>query len=144
MKGNKLPADLFTIYNKCFACGKDNPIGLKLKFYQEGELAKAEFTPGELYQGWPGIVHGGILCTILDEAMGYAVIFNGIWSYVTARAEMRFRNQARIGEPLIITGSVDKKAKRLIWTSATIVRQDGTSIAESTAVMFKTGDKFFP
>lgn len=144
MEGNKLPTDLSGIYTKCFACGKDNPIGLKLKFYQEGELAKAEFTPGELYQGWPGIVHGGILCTILDEAMGYAVIFNGIWSYVTARAETRFRNQARVGEPLIITGSVDRKAKRQIWTSATIVRQDGTSVAESTAVMFETGDEFLP
>ena len=136
--------DIAETYTKCFACGKDNPIGLKLKFRKEGELVKAEFTPGELYQGWPGIVHGGILCTILDEAMGYAIIYNGVLSYVTAKSEVRFRNQARVGEPLIVTGSVDKKAKNLIWTSASIARQNGTRVAEGTAIMFDTGSEFLP
>ena len=139
-----MPFDLSTTYNKCFACGKDNPIGLKLKFRQEENLARAEYTPSEFHQGWPGIVHGGILCTILDEAMSYAIVFNGISSNVTASAEMRFRNQARIGELLVITGSIDKKARNLIWTSATISREDDTIIAEGTAIMFNTRNESQP
>ena len=45
----------------CFACGQENPIGLKLRFTWDGQTAHAEFTPTELHQGWWGIVHGGII-----------------------------------------------------------------------------------
>lgn len=139
------PADLGELYTKCFACGKENPIGLKLNFHKEGEMVKAEFSLGELYQGWPGIIHGGILCTVLDEAMGYALVFEGILSYVTARTEMRFRNQVRSEEPLIVTGRIDKRARNLIWTSANIARKKvGTILTEGKAVMFDTGEQFTP
>ena len=57
----------------CFGCGRDNTIGLKLDFHQEGESVRAEFIPGEMYQGWPGVVHGGLICTMLDEVIGYVV-----------------------------------------------------------------------
>jgi hypothetical protein len=56
----------------CFACGKDNPVGLKLKIVKDGDEARGEFTVSEFYQGWRGYVHGGIIFTILDEAMAYA------------------------------------------------------------------------
>ncbi len=136
---NIITEDFYERYNKCFACGKDNPFGLKLRFHPEGDLAKAEFTPQELYQGWNSIVHGGILFTILDEAMSYALIFNGILNYVTAKAEVRFRNPGRIGEPMAIVGKVDKHARNLWWTSGNITRADGTVIAESNGLMYDTG-----
>ncbi|MFC1962064.1 PaaI family thioesterase, partial [Chloroflexota bacterium] len=53
----------------CFGCGQNNPIGLKLKFKKDGDGVRTEFTPGESYQGWPGMVHGGIIGCLLDEAM---------------------------------------------------------------------------
>ena len=56
----------------CFACGKDNPVGLKLKIVKDGDEARGEFIVSEFYQGWRGYVHGGIIFTILDEAMAYA------------------------------------------------------------------------
>ncbi|MCD6359031.1 MAG: PaaI family thioesterase, partial [Dehalococcoidia bacterium] len=97
------------------------------------------------YQGWPGIIHGGILCTVLDEAMGYALVFEGVLSYVTAKAEMRFRKQVGIGEPLVVTGTIDKRARNLIWTSAHITRKgDNSTLTEAKAVMFDTGKIFTP
>ena len=145
IENNELPADLSELYTKCFACGKENPIGLKLSFRKEGKIVKAEFILSELYQGWPGIIHGGILCTVLDEAMGYALVFEGILSYVTARAEMRFKDQVRSQDPLIVTGKIDKMARNLIWTSAHIARkEDGTILTEGKAVMFDTGEQFTP
>ena len=48
-------------FEKCFACGQANPIGLKLRFEQAGKTAQADFTPSKLHQGWSGIVHGGII-----------------------------------------------------------------------------------
>ena len=139
---NIITKDFYEKYNKCFACGKDNPFGLKLRFYPEGDLAKAEFTPGELYQGWTEIVHGGILFTMLDEAMSYVIMFNGILNYVTAKAEIRFRNPGIVGQPVTIIGRVDKHARNLWWTSASIFRPDGTVIAESNGLMYDTGNEF--
>ena len=57
----------------CFVCGKDNPIGLKLRFDWDGKTARAEFTPTELYQGWQGVVHGGIIAVMLDEVAAWAI-----------------------------------------------------------------------
>ena len=54
---------------------------------------------------------------------------------ITARAEVRFRRPARIGEPLAISATVTSKAKKLLRPSATISRQDGTVVAEGAAVM---------
>ena len=65
-------------YSMCFGCGQNNPIGLKLTFKWDGKTAKAEFTPNEFYQSWSGIVHGGIIICLLDEAMGYAALFEGM------------------------------------------------------------------
>ena len=68
---NKLPAN--QIYKNCYGCGIENPIGLKLLFREEEGKAKAEFVPEKYHQGWPEVVHGGLICALLDEAMGYAI-----------------------------------------------------------------------
>ncbi|MBI2830697.1 MAG: PaaI family thioesterase [Chloroflexi bacterium] len=118
--------------DKCFGCGPNNPIGLKLKFEWDGKTARAEFTPGEVYQGWAGIVHGGILSVMLDEAMAYAAFFEGLPS-VTAEAKVKLKLPAKVGEPLVISASVTKKTRRLIESTATICLKDGTLVAEGSA-----------
>jgi len=122
-------------YSLCFGCGQDNPIGLKLNFKWDGKIARAEFTPTELYQGWSGLVHGGIIICILDEAMTYAAKFEGM-TCVTARIQAKLRHLALIGEPLIITSSVTKKTRKLVETKADISLTDGTPVAEGTATQF--------
>ena len=122
-------------YSMCFGCGQDNPIGLKLNFKRDDKTARAEFTPTKFYQGWSGVVHGGIIATILDEAMGYAVRFEGV-SCVTARMQVKLRRPALIGEPLIITSSITNKTAKLIETKANISLKDGTPVAEGRATQF--------
>src|ERR1700690_1704741 len=56
--------------NLCFACGPDNPHGMHLKFTQEGNRFVCNFRLGKRYTGPPGHCHGGIIATILDDAMG--------------------------------------------------------------------------
>jgi len=118
----------------CFACGKDNPVGLKLKFVKDGDEARGEFTISELYQGWRGYVHGGIISTILDEAMAYTY-FPQIKG-VTARTEIRIRQPVPIGVPLLATGRLVKKTRKLLTAAATITLKDGTVVAESTAQVY--------
>jgi len=125
---------------RCFGCGQENPIGLKLHFRREGNKVEAEFTPTELYQGYPSYLHGGIIFTILDEAMGWAMYSLGILA-VTARAEVKFKRPALIGEPLLINATVTERTKRLLRTRATITRKDGTLVAEGAALMYVAGEE---
>jgi uncharacterized protein (TIGR00369 family) len=121
--------------DKCFACGSQNPIGLKLKFGWDGKEVRAKFTPGEYHQGWAGLVHGGIISCLLDEAMSYAALYSGVHS-LTARMQTRFKRPLLIDEPLTVTGSVTRKTRRLVETKAELRLADGTLVAESTATMF--------
>ena len=127
-------------YSMCFGCGEDNPIGLKLSFQRDGKAVKAEFTPGKLHQGWADVVHGGILHSILDEAVSYAAIFEGLFC-ITAKMETRLKRPAIIGEPLIITAATTRKTSRLVEAEAKISAKDGTLIAESSATLFVISKK---
>ena len=122
-------------YSQCFGCGQDNPIGLKLSFQWDGKTARAEFTPTEFYQGWSGLVHSGIIICMLDEAMSWVALFEGM-NCITAKMQVKLRRLTSIGEPLIITGSITKKTRKLVATKAVISLKDGTPIAEATATHF--------
>ena len=121
----------------CFACGRDNPIGLKLQFRKEGNEATSEITVGELYEGWQGVVHGGIVCTILDEAMAYTYFPET--KGVTAKAEFRFKQPAPVGVPLVVTARLVKRTRKILTTQASIALKDGTLIAECTAQAYVIG-----
>jgi len=122
-------------FNMCFVCGQKNPIGLKLNFDWDGKTARAEFTPDKFYQGWSGLVHGGIISCLLDEAMSYAALFEGV-NTITAKMQARFKRPAQIDEHLTITASITKKTRRLVEAKAEISLKDGTPVADSMATMF--------
>ncbi len=119
----------------CFACGQNNPIGLKLNFRREGSGARADFTPGEHFQGWPGLVHGGITVLLLDEAMTYAVLFAGL-NAVTAKIEAKIKKPVGVNEPLTVTATVLRKTRKIVETSAMVTMQDGSTVAEANATHF--------
>jgi uncharacterized protein (TIGR00369 family) len=131
----KLSVDINKDFDMCFACGQKNPVGLKLKFAREGKGVRAEFTPGELHQGWSGVVHGGIIGCILDEAMSYASLAAGVNS-LTARMQTRFKRPLQTGQPVVITAHVNKQTRKLIEVEAEMHLVDGTPVADSTATMF--------
>jgi acyl-coenzyme A thioesterase PaaI-like protein len=120
-------------WNKCFGCGEGNPGGLQLKFKWDGKQSVAEFTPQESHQGWPGVVHGGLIATMLDEAAGWSALEKGI-DMVTARMEVLFRNPARIGVPLIISGTITRENTKRFEAYSDIRTKDGTVIAECNSV----------
>ena len=129
------PAMMTKDLNMCFGCGKGNPIGLKLSFTWNGETARAEFTPERTHQGWAGLMHGGLVQALLDEAMSYAAHFSG-FHCVTAEMQSRLKRPAAIGETLVLTSSITGKNRKLVRTTATITLRDGTPVAEGTATHF--------
>jgi HAD superfamily hydrolase (TIGR01509 family) len=120
----------------CFACGQENPIGLKLKLVHDGEKVSAEFTAGEFHQGWNNAIHGGILYTILDEVTAYAMLCHGIEFGVTARSEIRFKQVAPINEPIQAFAWVTKLTKRLVETKGVLALKDDTVIVEGDFLFY--------
>jgi acyl-coenzyme A thioesterase PaaI-like protein len=121
----------------CFGCGDDNPIGLRLRFAPSGEGVKASFIPGADHQGFHDVVHGGIISTVLDEAMAWATAYAGVWA-VTGEMRVRFRQPLRIGDPTIVTARVVATRGRLVTTAAELVSEhDRSPIATASATFLR-------
>jgi acyl-coenzyme A thioesterase PaaI-like protein len=120
----------------CFACGLTNSIGLKLRFYETGPgEVTAECTVPERYQGYPGVVHGGIVTAMLDEISGRAHLNGDPPRFMyTAKLEIRFRNNVPIGKPLRIVGRVGKSKSRTATSLGMIYGPDGDLLAEAKAL----------
>ena len=127
---------------KCFGCGKANPIGLKLKFTwnEKTKTTRAEFTPGDNLQGWPGYLHGGITACVLDEAMGRVAMFAGT-DNITAKMQVRYRQMIPLGKTYLVSCTIAKQTSRLIETTAVFAGQDGTVFAEGTSTQFIVGKR---
>ncbi len=116
----------------CFVCGVENPIGLKVVFEEEGKQVWAKFTPREEHQGFPGILHGGLTGTLLDEAMGRCLMVGGEERWMlSAKLEVRYRKPIPIGEPLTVMGEVVQDRGRLIETRGEIRLSDGRLAAQA-------------
>jgi uncharacterized protein (TIGR00369 family) len=122
----------------CFVCGENNPNGLRLSFEidKEKQTLKTTFVASPTFQGWDGIVHGGILSTLLDEAMAKLVYELGFQA-VTASIEIKFKKPAPILEPLLVFGEVTEVSKRLIRAKAHIAKEDGTILAVGISTFMK-------
>ena len=118
----------------CFACGEANPIGLHLDFDFVGETFTTKKIVPREYQSYTGIVHGGIITTMLDEAMG-GYLYESGEKAVTARLDVRYRKPTPVGEELTITGWIESRKGSFVNMKSTIALPDGTITAEGTAKM---------
>ncbi len=118
----------------CFGCGKNNPIGLKLEFDldEENLTVEGRFMPKTEHEGYRGIMHGGLVATLLDEAMVKLVWDMGI-SAVTASLEVRLLKPVPVRRELTIRGRVDSQQGRIIYTSAEVEDSDGNVLARGKA-----------
>jgi len=123
---------------KCFVCGENNPDGLRLNFEidKERQTLKTTFIASPVFQGYDGVVHGGIIGTLLDEAMAKLSYELG-YNTVTASLEIRFKKPAPILEPLHVYGEIAEVTKRLIRAKARVIKEDGTILAEGKSTLIK-------
>ena len=99
----------------CFACGSQNPFGLKLSFEEKDDTYISHFTGQPQHQGYDGIMHGGIVSTLLDEIMARYLYAKGM-NAVTARLEVRYVKPTPIGVPLLIKGHIVRQKGRIYET----------------------------
>ena len=119
--------------NGCVVCGQDNPYGLRIQYVlgRDGAVT-ADWRPTESWEGFEGIVHGGIISTVLDEAMSKAVAAMN-YEALTGELRVRFRHHVAAGETLRIRGWVVEKAKRLVRAEAVLTAADGSERAHAWA-----------
>ena len=122
-----------TPQSSCFACGPDNPHGLRLRFAtgETGESVTA-WVPEAFTEGFRGIVHGGVVSTVLDEAMSKAVAAAGLPA-LTAELRVRLRRHVAPRCTVWVRGWIMSQTGRLIKTEATLTDAEGTELAHAWA-----------
>lgn len=118
-------------YPGCFVCGEKNEQGLKARFFYENGEAHTDIIADNRFEGNKGIYHGGIVSTILDEAMIKAILADDKFA-VTAEITVRFHLPINVGDKLRISGKVIEKKGRIYFTEAKAVRK-GTEIVASAS-----------
>jgi uncharacterized protein (TIGR00369 family) len=118
-----------TAQNRCFGCGQANPGGLRLEFLlaSDGSVV-CTTTVSDLFEGHPGFLHGGVIATLLDEAMSKAVRATGITA-MTRHLEIDYRRPVPSGAAIRIQGHVDRSEGRKHWVEAQILDSKGTGLA---------------
>ncbi len=118
----------------CMVCGRDNPAGLHLSLFVETEtsVVQVRYTPLPQHIGFQGIVHGGVISTVIDEAMVWAATWAGKRFCLCGELSVRFRSPARIGRPLLCRASVETARSRLVQTLAELTDEAGNLVAEAT------------
>ena len=121
----------------CFVCGIENPAGLKLRFYCTGPgEVTAEYTVPSQYQGYPGVVHGGIVAAMLDEVTGRSYMEEGEQRFkFTAKLEIHYRKNVPVEQPLRLVGKAGSRRGRVTTASGAIYDMKGTLLASAEAVL---------
>ncbi len=123
----------------CFVCGIENPFGLGMEFYTTApDEVTSWYTVPRRFEGYPGVVHGGIVASLVDEVVGRVHMGdepqNARFMY-TARLTVQYRNPVPVETPLRIVGHAVKRKKRTATSKAEIYAPDGTLLAEAQAIL---------
>lgn len=139
-KGKLLPNS-----RTCFICGVENPVGLKLKFYMtEPDVVETEYTAPAHFESYPGVLHGGIIASILDETSGRAFgpEEENTRFMFTAKLEVTYRKPVPIGKPLRIVGkAVRDKGRSAEGWAGIYDAESGDLLAEGSTILVNVPDE---
>lgn len=123
----------------CIICGMDNELGVKAQFYNaEDDSVLSKFQFREVHQSYPGRVHGGLICAMLDELIGRALWIKEMGSYaVTTEISVKYRKPVPYNVPLIGRGYITRDSSRIYKGVGQIMDEQGNILAESEATYLK-------
>lgn len=122
----------------CFVCGLENPVGLRLRIYQTAPgVIETTYTAPDYFQGYPGVLHGGIVATILDEISGRAHMGDPSDPrfMFTAKMEVKYRQNVPVGKPLKIIGKAGKSKGRMAEGWAGMYDEEDNLLVEATTLL---------
>jgi acyl-coenzyme A thioesterase PaaI-like protein len=124
-------------YDYCFACGVNNPIGLRMKVEYTPESARACITLPRQFEGWKDIIHGGIVATLLDEIMAHAVLYH-VGDAVTTALTVSYRAALKVDQQVEIIGRIKERSRRGVVAEAEMRTTEGAKLlakAESRFIL---------
>ncbi len=129
----------FQLDDYCFACGKKNKNGLQLniELHEEGSRARIKFPP--YMQGYSGVVHGGLIATVLDELAVYAGVSLG-GKYATGEITVRFKKPVKIGAEYIVEGEVIEDRGKVVTAKSLLKDPEDIVYAEARAKLIRLND----
>ena len=127
--------------HNCFACGTLNVHGIGLELHAGDDRCWTELTLPDRFEGWEGIAHGGVISTILDEVMAWALVDHDLWG-VTARMNVEFKRPVPLGRRIRAEGRVLQVRRRIVQAEGVILDQaDGTLLARAQATFVGASDE---
>jgi uncharacterized protein (TIGR00369 family) len=123
--------------NRCFGCGPANAVGLHLEFYLSPDNSvECRAAIADAYEGPPGYLHGGIIATLLDEAMSKAVRASGKVA-MTRKMDVEYLRPVHSGTEIRIEGRMMSSERRKNWAEAAIFDSDETQLARATGLFIE-------
>jgi uncharacterized protein (TIGR00369 family) len=138
VSGGGLPRFELAAHN-CFGCGTLNANGLQVVHHVEPGQSWTELALDRRFEGWQGIIHGGILCTLLDEVMAWALVGDDKWG-VTARLSVEFKRPVDVGRRVRAIGQVSRARRRLVETTGQILDLDSGAILATATGLYLAAD----
>ena len=121
----------------CFGCCPENPIGIHMEFYEDGDDIVSFWNPKTHYQGWVDTMHGGILATIIDETAGWVVFRKLQTTGVTTRLEVKYKRPVMTTEAQVtVRGHVAEIRRNLVTIDVVIENANGEVCIEGRVVYF--------
>lgn len=123
-------------YN-CFGCSPNNPFGLHMEFFEDGDYIVSKWHPERNYQGWVDTMHGGVLSTLIDETCGWVVTRKMQTSGFTTSLNVKFRKPVSTNEPVLtIRANIVKQMRNLLFIHAEISNSQGEVCVEGETTYF--------
>jgi acyl-coenzyme A thioesterase PaaI-like protein len=123
----------------CFVCGRDNPVGLKVRWDEHPEAGEIRgvVTVPEHFNGYPGVVHGGVVGALLDETAGRTILMDAGFDdlMVTAKLEVVFRHPTPTGVALSVVGRLRRRSEARAEAEAELLLPDGTVAARGSVLL---------
>ena len=120
----------------CFGCSPTNPAGLQLRFRRLGDRVVARLTIADQFHGAPGIAHGGIVATILDEVSCAAIAFVADRRVMTGELTVRYERPCPIETPLEMRAAITDRSHARYWVVEALLTHDGVPVARSSGKFF--------
>lgn len=118
--------------NSCFVCGFKNPHGLNLRFTADADAVRTEFAPRTDHAGYPGLLHGGAIGAVLDEAMFWAATHGQQRMHLSAEVTVRYRQKVHVGQTYRVVARIAKSSRAVCATEAELIDDQDNVCATAT------------
>ena len=135
-------------YSDCFVCGKNNHSGLKRRFYvfapSDEEISDEVYVniafPKE-YEGFKGVVHGGVITALIDEAMGWSSTIKTALMYVTYDLNITFLKPVPVGQELTFKAWMTEDNKKVTRNEGVVMDADGDVLVKASGRFFALSEE---